>query len=141
MAELNGNLTLDELYAAANEMCREHWDVEFTGTIEIVNRRWRNYNGKFLVWPQEPGKTLIRFSSKRNAERTKEEVLGTLLHELTHWRLYTTGQPFRDVAEPFIAECLRVGAPISKSNPAQNAYKRYLMVKAHEERIGRRFDA
>ncbi|MEW9698017.1 hypothetical protein [Paenibacillus sp. SI8] len=129
----NGDLTLEELYTEATAMCRKHWDVDFTGTIELVNRKWTRYNGMFCVRTSEE-RFFIRLSCKTNAERTRSEVLGTLLHELVHWRLYTTGQPFRDVAEPFIAECLRVGAPISGASAAQRAYRNYLARrKFHEE--------
>jgi len=122
----NGNLTLAELQSAAEEMCQRWWNVSFTGEIAIVNYRWTRMRGQFRYWRNEPGCTLIRLSSKMNDTRTREEVLGTLLHELVHWRLYTTGRPCSDRDFEFVAECLRVGAPISEATAAQHAYSRYL---------------
>ncbi|WP_243767358.1 hypothetical protein [Paenibacillus agricola] len=67
-------------------------------------------------------------------------MLGTLLHELVHWRLATEGIPHRDVNDEFIAECVRVGAPISGSTSAQNAYREYQAKRRYEERTGRKYD-
>ncbi|MFS0841239.1 hypothetical protein [Paenibacillus sp. 1P03SA] len=114
----------DELLAAANELCRKHWGVDYTGDIELVNRRWTRTNGQFIFYGQSTQKIVM--SRVRNAYRTREEILGTLLHELVHWRLLNLGQMGRDTDISFIRECVRVGAPISGAKNAQNAYKRYL---------------
>lgn len=133
-------MTLDELYAEANRLCREHWGVEFTGRIELVKRPWRRYNGicrynKCLTPSGVEWDVAIIMSEKRNAERTREEVLGTLLHELVHWRLFTEGLKrgglqyarsiARDDSPEFVRECQRVGAPFSHTVAAQKAAKRY----------------
>ncbi|WP_262384562.1 hypothetical protein [Paenibacillus terrae] len=75
-----------------------------------------------------------------NASRSEEAVLGSLLHELVHWRLCTLGLPYDDVAYVFISECLRVGAPISHARSAREAYQRFKQRRAFEERTGRKFD-
>jgi predicted SprT family Zn-dependent metalloprotease len=129
------DLTVDQLMQHANELSLQHWGVEYTGMIELTNRRWKNINGRYLamVGPEAeliPESRIIVMSRKRNAERSIEEVLGTLLHELVHWRLHSTGVNHRDGHFEFIAECLRVGAPISQSLSAQFAFKRYMEKQA-----------
>ncbi|WP_036708774.1 hypothetical protein [Paenibacillus pinihumi] len=140
MTQDNGNLSLDELRAAANEMSLRHWGVPFTGTLNLTNRRWKRTHGMFLRWASDPARTMIQMCTSMNASRPREEVLKTLLHELVHWRLYTTGVPCRDTDLEFVAECVRVGASISQTKSAQAAYKRYLAIKGYEERTGRSYD-
>jgi Zn-dependent peptidase ImmA (M78 family) len=125
------DLTVDQLLIHANELSQKHWGVDYTGAIELTNRHWKNFNGKYICtmldFKNPPARhKIIAMSKKRNAERTDAEVLGTLLHELVHWRLHTTGVPYRDSNPEFIKECLRVGAPISQSSSAQWAYKQYM---------------
>lgn len=112
------------LLALANELTRKHWGVDYTGTLRLVDREWRRFNGMYFHNADNTVQE-IRMSAARNAERTPEEVEGTLLHELVHWRLKTTGQPASDTDDEFIAECLRVGAKVSGSRAAQEAYRRY----------------
>jgi predicted SprT family Zn-dependent metalloprotease len=124
------DLTVDQLLLHANELSQKHWGVDYTGMIELTNRRWKNTNGRYLAIVSRgledvPESRIIVMSKKRNAERTDAEVLGTLLHELVHWRLHSTHRPYRDINSEFVAECLRVGAPISQATSAQWAYKQY----------------
>lgn len=126
------------LLTLANELARKHWGVDYTGTIELVNNKWRCFNGMYR-WNNTTGLRQIRMSGPRNAERTPEEVEKTLLHELVHWRLHTTGVPASDTDYEFIAECLRVGASISNARKAQDAYKRYEQIRVFEERTGRKY--
>lgn len=123
MAKNTGAMTLNELYVAANELARKHWGVDYTGTIELVRYMWLRWNGQFQYNRKNQEVQTIRMSAPKNAERTREWVLGILLHELVHWRLYTTGQPYRDCDNEFIAECLRVGAPISGAKKAREAFE------------------
>lgn len=129
------------LHALANELARKHWGVDYTGTITLVNYEWRSYNGKFRHKRDRNDLSLqeIRMSAITNARRTPEEVEGTLLHELVHWRLFVTGEPNSDEDYAFIVECLRVGAPISKARAAQDAYKRFTQIQRFEERTGRNY--
>lgn len=122
----NGDLSLDELYWHADEFCRKWWGISFTGRIELINRKWRCYYGKFHYRTDDPSASFVRMSRKTNAERTKDEVLRTLLHELVHWRNFMTGLPFDDTDDEFIRECIRVGASISGTQSAQAAYKRFI---------------
>ena len=131
--------TLEGLHVIANELCRKHWGVDYTGTIELVNRDWSCMNACFIS-NRAKGTQKIRMSTKVNTRRPKEDVIGTLLHELVHWRLWTQEVPHSDVAYEFIAECIRVGAPISRTRSAQDAYKRYLLIRMFEERTGKKFD-
>lgn len=130
MAETTGNLSLDELYSQANEMCLRHWGVEYTGTIELTNRNWKN---RWAAYAWGPSRRAVRMSRKTNARLTSETVLGNLLHELVHWRLHTLGRHFGDEDDDFIAECIRVGAPLSHAKGAQRAYKAYLAKHTFED--------
>ena len=115
----------ERLLALANELARKHWGVDYTGTIELVNRKWRRMQGVY-AFNDSTGLRKIKMSAQTNAERSPEEVEDTLLHELVHWRLQTRGVPASDTDPEFIAECLRVGASISHAKYAQAAYKAYL---------------
>lgn len=130
------------LLALANELARKHWGVDYTGTLRLVNREWTCCNAKFRHKRDRTDTSLqeIVMSAQTNARRGAEDVAGSLLHELAHWRLYTEGRPCSDMDYEFIAECLRVGAPISGARTAQDAYKRYQQIRAFEERTGRKFD-
>lgn len=123
------------LHALANGLALKHWGVDYTGTLVLVNYEWRCYNGKFRYKRNRNDRSLqeVRMSAITNAGRTSEEVEGTLLHELVHWRLYTLGLPSSDVDFEFISECLRVGAPLSKAKAAQAAYKRFMQVRAFKK--------
>jgi poly(3-hydroxybutyrate) depolymerase len=125
------NLTLEDLSRWANELAQEHWSVDYTGSIELVNRKWRSMNGCFSRHKTDKSKQIIRMSSQRNAVRTTEEIKRTLLHELVHWRLFNIGKPSRDKDDCFVAECLRVGASFSKTRSAQAAFQR------HQSKIAR----
>lgn len=113
----------ERLLRRAKELAQQHWGVEYTGALRLVNRDWRAYNGYFVR--SSEGLQEIVMSAKKNAKRSPEDVERTLLHELVHWRHYAVGIPARDTDFEFIAECLRVGASISKGALAQAAYERY----------------
>jgi hypothetical protein len=123
------NATVDDLYQWANKLAQKYWGVDYDAIIELKNRIWKNINGRFLASRNVPGAdkipSIIQMCTKRNSERTTVEVRLTLLHELVHWRLYTTGIPHRDTNNQFIAECFRVGASISKATRAQRAFEAY----------------
>ncbi len=121
---MNGNLTLDELYEAANEMCRKHWGVDYTGTIRMMPGCWRNKMASY-IWSDRTGLREIRFNSHMNRRLTREKVLGNLLHELVHWRLHTLGLPNSDCSKEFVSECVRVGAPFSGTVVAKQAAQKY----------------
>ncbi|MGG4453160.1 hypothetical protein [Brevibacillus porteri] len=122
---MNGNLTLDELYAAANEMCRKWWETEYTGTIRLTSVNWHRREACFAHSTNGFSVQEIRMSRKVNARFTREHVLGNLLHELVHWRLFTQGIPHTDADPEFVRECIRVGAPFSLSKKAQRAAELY----------------
>lgn len=121
------DISEEQLYVMADELALKWWGVKYDGIIELRNRRWKNINGRF--WAPFPGNKnvlpIIEMCKKRNSQRTEEEVKGTLLHELVHWRLFSLGIPHRDTDKEFVEEAIRVGAPFSKSGKAQRAYEKY----------------
>ncbi|ETT64893.1 MULTISPECIES: hypothetical protein [Paenibacillus] len=117
------------LLALANELARKHWGVEYTGTLTLTNRYWRRRWAMYRYLRNGEPIQDIYMSGPTNGERPEEDVIGSLLHELVHWRLHTLGLPASDIDREFIAECLRVGAPISGAGAAQKAYERYLQAE------------
>jgi SprT-like protein len=113
------------LLALANELARRHWGVDYTGTLRLTRRYWRQQEACY-AWALDLSRQEIRMSTTVNAEIGAAKAEGNLLHELVHWRLNTLGLPFDDTDSEFIAECIRVGAPISMDRRAQVAYKLYL---------------
>lgn len=121
------DITASELYSHAERLCQLHWQEPFSGcTIEITNTKWKSCFGKFNHNKDRSKPPKIRFSRPMNATRSKEQVLATLLHELVHLRMYKLGLPCKDTDDEFIAECLRIGAKISRKSNAQKAYMDYL---------------
>lgn len=134
----SGNLTLDELYAEANAISRKWWGVDYSGIITLVRRGWKRRGACCVIYRDGSKPFEIRLSSVNNAKWSREIVIGNLTHELVHWRLYTLGQPFYDDDHEFVAECARVGAPLSRTKAAKYAEKRYRALKSFEERYGRK---
>lgn len=116
-----------QLYDLADKLSLKWWGVKYDGLIELKNRRWKNTRGQFIkpLKSVNDGRPIIEMCSKRNAERTAEEVEGTLLHELVHWRLWSIGLPHRDHNKEFVLEAIRVEAPISGAKNAQLAFEKY----------------
>ena len=113
-----------ELNDFARQYARKFWNREFDIKVELVNRAWRRRAAAYIVYSN--GRKLIRMSKVNNRMMSNEEVLGTLKHELVHWHLHTTGKNFSDDSEEFVAECIRIGAPISRAKNAQEAYGDYI---------------
>ncbi|MCD9024380.1 hypothetical protein [Cohnella silvisoli] len=135
MSKMSGNLSLDELYVAANLFCLRNWGVPFTGNIELIKRRWAVYMALYVA-----ERKTIRMSSPTNNELGFVRVIDNLHHELVHWRLHMTGQPYDDCDYEFIAECVRVGASLSGAKNAKRAMIRWPQIRAFEERTGRRYE-
>jgi hypothetical protein len=132
-------ITLSELYAEASRLSLRWWGVEYDGSIEIVNRRWKRCRAYIQIKPvdiydysnvkngdyRNGTEYTIKFSRHKNSERSREEIYDTLLHELVHWRLHSTGKRYRDDSREFVEECERVGASFSGTKSAQEAVKYY----------------
>lgn len=120
------------LLTLANELARRHWGVEYTGTIRLTRRYWSRMEACY-AWSHDLSRQEIRMSTAGNVEVGPDATEANLLHELVHWRLHTLGVPFDDVDDEFIAECLRVGAPISEGRREQVAYRLYLRIHGLNE--------
>lgn len=117
---LNGDISLEELERYAHYFTMRCWGVPFNGRIELINREWKRKSACFL----HNGLT-IQFSHITNQSQSMNEVLKVLLHELVHWRLYTTGEPCEDDTKEFVEEALRVGASFSGAKKAQETFQTY----------------
>lgn len=116
-------IDLKALYKYARDQALLQWNRDFDITIELVDRDWRRTNGMYIR-DIETGQNFIRMSKKRNQKRTWDNVKGTLLHELVHWHLHTSGIPHRDSDIEFARECIRIGAPFSGTKIAQETGKK-----------------
>lgn len=114
----------EEFYRnTAKEFAREYWDVELTCPIEFVNREWVSTRAYFAS-NRETGECKIVMNHKVNQRRGTGPTIETLKHELTHWYLWSIGEPYGDDDPEFIRECLRIGASISGTKKAQEALKK-----------------
>ncbi|OME55500.1 hypothetical protein BSK59_13570 [Paenibacillus odorifer] len=118
--KINAGISLEELYTYAKYKSEEFWCREFTGKIMFVKTYWNRQLGVFF-----PDSETIKFSEYMNGTQTKEKIFDTLVHELVHWHLHTSGKKYRDEDFEFIEECLRVGCGLSDAAGAQRAYRDY----------------
>ncbi|ATH59640.1 hypothetical protein BJG89_04795 [Staphylococcus nepalensis] len=116
--------TEKDLFNYAQLFVKEYWNREFNIRIELVNRDWKRKLASYH-FNLKTGDKFIRMSKIVNKNYSKDDVLNSLLHELVHWVLHSSGKPFKDDSKEFVAECIRVGAPFSKTKVAQNALKNY----------------
>lgn len=102
------NVTIDWLNNHAKILVRKHWGLNHIPEIVIDLDRdsldWDNYVGYYC----SDIETIV-FSSQVNARKTERAIKRTLLHELVHWYLHTTGQKFLDSDARFARELIRVG--------------------------------
>ena len=115
--------TKNELTEFANQYALKYWAKELDIPIELVNRQWTRRAAVYCIY--RDGRKVIRMSKQTNLLLTNEQVLGNLLHELCHHFCYIEGKEFRDDSEYFVTECIRVGAPVSKTKKAQKAFGKY----------------
>lgn len=116
-------IDLIALYTYAKEQASLCWHRKFDIEIEIVETKWSRTNGMYIC-NLETGRKWIRMSKPVNKSRSWNDVKGTLLHELVHWHLHTSGIPHRDGDIEFAKECIRVGAPFSGSKVAQKTARK-----------------
>lgn len=117
---------LQELYDYAKEQANKWWNREFDIQIVLISTNWRRQRGCYTHYQNNSKPPFIKMSSIVNARRTKQEVFATLLHEMVHWHMHTSGLPYRDSDEAFVHECLRVGASISSTKIAKKTLRKAL---------------
>lgn len=115
---------LQDLYDYAKEQAYRWWNREFDIQIVLTSANWRSWHGCYTHYLDNSRSPFIKMSSVVNARLSKQEVYDTLLHELVHWHLHTSGLPYRDTDEAFVRECLRVGASISGTKGARDALRK-----------------
>lgn len=102
------NVAIAWLNKHAKILVRRHWGLNHIPEIVIDLDRdsldWDNYVGYYCSDIET-----IAFNSYVNARRSEKAIKITLLHELVHWYLHTTGEKFSDSDERFARELIRVG--------------------------------
>lgn len=114
-------VTLDELYEFAKNKSKLLWNREFTCRIEMINTYWKQQLGLYST-----DNITIYFSNYKNSEQSKAQIFDTMLHEMVHWHLHTSGQNYSDEDFEFIEECQRVGCALSGDSKAQKAFYNYI---------------
>ncbi|WP_211338217.1 hypothetical protein [Brevibacillus gelatini] len=107
-------VTIEWLEKQAKQLTKKHWSINEIPTILLVTRQspltieckldWDNYAGYYC----SDIKTVV-LNNENNERYTLRHIKRILLHELCHWYLHTTGQPWRDSDERFARELIRVG--------------------------------
>lgn len=115
----------ERLLKRANELTQQHWGVDYTGTLRLLTRKWARREAAF-AFMTDGSVQEIRMSAPTNERLTLEEIESNLLHELVHWRLWSLGLPCGDEDREFVAEAVRVGAAISHTKRAREAYEKHL---------------
>jgi len=107
-------VTMEWLEKQAKQLVKKHWNINDIPTIILATRTdaitlerkldWDNYSGFYCANIES-----IVMNNERNKDFTLRTVKRILLHELVHWRLHTTRQPYRDSDVEFAKELIRVG--------------------------------
>lgn len=127
-------ISLEQLYDYAKKKSLEFWDREFTGKIELSKRYYTTCNGLYY-----PYQETIRMSEHMNAVYPNEYTYDTLLHELIHWHLHTSGQPFNDSDYEFFIECKKRNVGLAeglKWDILYNKYEKRMEAEMNERIIG-----
>ena len=115
------HLELQQLYFYAKVQAMRWWNRKFDIEIKLTDARWRTQLGCYTYSVDNSIQPYIKMSTAVNTRLSEEEKFGTLMHEMVHWHLQTSGLPFRDTDEAFVLECMRVGAPFSGAKNAKKA--------------------
>jgi predicted SprT family Zn-dependent metalloprotease len=107
-------VTIEWLEQQAKHFIKKYWDINEMPTILLVTRQssltierkldWDNYSGYYCTDIKS-----IVLNNEKNRMYSLKRIKEILLHELCHWYLHITGQPYRDSDERFARELIRVG--------------------------------
>lgn len=107
-------VSMEWLRQQAKQLVKKHWDIKEIPDIMFVCRQddfsmdrkldWDKYGGYYFSDIQT-----VVMNNENNANYTLRGIKRILLHELVHWRLHVTGEPWRDSDERFARELIRVG--------------------------------
>lgn len=107
-------VTLEWLEKQAKQLVKKHWNIGEIPRIILVTRQDHLSIERKLDWDSYAGyycsniKTVV-LNNENNKNYTVRQINRILLHELCHWRLHVTGQPWNDSDEQFARELIRVG--------------------------------
>jgi len=105
----------------ANRLAKEFWDIDKYPKVALDFSEAVDGKGACFTVAYQ----LIEFWSETNRQRSKDQVFDTLLHELCHWYLYTTGQEYNDSDVRFAEELIRVGVGHTHNSNNPDAVKAF----------------
>ncbi len=132
-------VTIEWLNNQAKQLVKKYWGLNHIPNICLTTRDsdltkeknldWDNYAGYYCS-----GIETVVLNNENNARYTLRSIKRTLLHELCHWYLHTSNQPWRDSDERFARELIRVGLGRrhNKDEQASLAAKKAWESKANE---------
>ncbi|MGV6935882.1 hypothetical protein ACWA2B_10245 [Paenibacillus sp. CMM36] len=107
-------VTLEWLNKQAKELVKKHWGLNKIPEICLATRDsqltkerkldWDNYAGYYCS-----GIETVVLNNENNQRYTLRYIKRILLHELCHWYLHITNQPWHDSDKRFARELIRVG--------------------------------
>jgi SprT-like protein len=100
-------ISLEELNTYAKKQAKKQWGLQLNVTVTINGRLSRSL-GRFGHTKTKP--LYIQLSKKLVENYEPHEIKDVLLHELTHWALFTLNKPCKDGHPVFEKELKRVGA-------------------------------
>lgn len=112
------------LESVVDDLVEEYWEIQDRPSIMLdpIERMPTPFMGAY----DAPTHSLV-FHSAMLALRDAEEIRSTVIHELCHWYLHVTGQPYRDEDVRFAQEIIRVGVEETINfhrEDAKNAYEK-----------------
>lgn len=104
-----------DLNIIAKDMAKRFWGKTLNIPIKINKKKTGLAMGTFIFLKYSKKPVRIDISGRLTQHYSKEMVLDTLMHELTHWHIFTEGKNFRDGEDDFEKELKKLGAHPTKT--------------------------
>jgi len=106
------------LFQLVNEISLKYFNKPFRHRV-YFNNRLRTTGGRYL-----PSKQVIELNPKYEIELGREELIGIIKHELTHYHLHIEGKGYKHGDRDFKELLKKTGSP-RHCTPLPSSKKRY----------------